>query len=243
MKGIVLAGGSGSRLSPLTDVLSKQMLPIYDKPMIFYPIQTLYDSGIREILIISNPEYIGIFESLLSISYFEGLEFKFAVQQRPEGIPQALSIGREFIGDDNIALILGDNVFLNHDFREIIFEKDNLKSAKIFGLKVNDPHRFGVAEVDENGGLVNIHEKPSEPISDIAVVGLYLYPNDAIEKVKYLKRSDRGEFEITDLNMEFLKENRLDLAILPEHTQWVDTGTFDSLLDAGNLVRDTKNRM
>lgn len=238
MKGIILAGGAGSRLHPLTSVVSKQMLPIYNKPLIFYPIETLYSAGIRSILIITTPEHEEMFKQLLGHHDWDGLSFEFAIQLKPEGIPQAFTIGEEFIGDGNVVLILGDNLFISKTIGGSIQEALLVKDATIFGFPVVDPERFGVAEIDQEGRVISIEEKPEVPKSNIAVVGLYVYPNDVVSKSKELKPSKRGELEITDLNNLYVEEGRLCLKQIEDGSKWIDTGTFDSLLDAGILVRD-----
>lgn len=238
MKGIILAGGAGSRLHPLTSVMSKQMLPIYNKPLIFYPIETLYSAGIRSILIITTPEHEVLFKQLLDRHDWDGLSFEFAIQPKPEGIPQAFAIGEEFIGDGNVVLILGDNLFISKTIGGSIREALLVEDATIFGFPVLDPERFGVAEIDLEGKVISIEEKPEVPKSNIAVVGLYVYPNDVVSKSKELKPSRRGELEITDLNNLYIEEGRLCLQQIEDGSKWIDTGTFDSLLDAGILVRD-----
>ncbi len=238
MKGIILAGGAGSRLYPLTAIMSKQMLPIYDKPLIFYPIETLYSAGIRSIMIITTPEHEELFKLLLAKNEWEGLSFEFAVQLKPEGIPQAFTIGEEFIGDGNVVLILGDNLFISDSIGDSIQEALLDGDATIFGFPVTDPERFGVAEIDHEGRVLSIEEKPVKPKSNIAVVGLYVYPNDVVVKSKELRPSKRGELEITDLNNLYVEEGRLCLKQIEDDSKWIDTGTFDSLLDAGILVRE-----
>lgn len=238
MKGIILAGGAGSRLHPLTSIMSKQMLPIYNKPLIFYPIETLYSAGIRSILIITTPEHEVLFKQLLDRHDWDGLSFEFAIQLKPEGIPQAFTIGEEFIGDGNVVLILGDNLFISDSIGGSIQQALISEDATIFGFPVMDPERFGVAEIDREGKVISIEEKPEVPRSNIAVVGLYVYPNDVVMKSKELKPSKRGELEITDLNNLYVEEGRLSLKQIEDDSKWIDTGTFDSLLDAGILVRD-----
>lgn len=242
MKGIVLAGGSGSRLGPLTKTTSKQLLPIYDKPMIFYPLQTLYDAGIREILLISTPEHIHLYRRLLEIHNWSGMNLHYLVQERPEGLPQAFIIGENFIGTDDVTLILGDNIFIGDQVSEEISLMKSVKGAKIFGKRVLDPERFGVAEINNDHNVISLEEKPKEPKSDIAVVGLYVYDNTVVNKAKSLLPSERGELEITDLNLSYLKEGNLDLVLIGNNCDWLDTGTFDSLLDASNLVRSRKRQ-
>lgn len=238
MKGIILAGGAGSRLYPLTAIMSKQMLPIYNKPLIFYPIETLYSAGIRSILIITTPEHEEFFKILLAGHDWKGLSFEFAVQLKPEGIPQAFTIGEEFIDGGNVVLILGDNLFISDSIGNSIQQALLSEDATIFGFPVVDPERFGVAEIDQEGKVLSIEEKPLEPKSNVAVVGLYVYPNDVVVKAKGLRPSKRGEMEITDLNNLYVEEDRLSLKEIKDGSKWIDTGTFDSLLDAGILIRD-----
>lgn len=232
MKGIVLAGGSGSRLSPLTKVTSKQLLPIYNKPMIFYPIETLLNAGIKDILIIVAPDHAGDFLKLLGSGNAYGCKFTYEIQDKPEGLAQAFHIGKNFIGKDKVTLILGDNIF-EDDFTEAI--KSFESGGRVFAKEVNDPERFGVVEFDQNQRAVSIEEKPEYPKSSFAVTGLYIYDNSVIEKVKSLQPSARGEYEITDLNNLYLSEGKLDVAFV--QNRWFDTGTFESLFEAITAVR------
>ncbi len=233
MKGIILAGGSGTRLRPLTKITSKQLLPIYDKPMIFYPLETLMKAGIKDILMIVAPSNAGDFLKLLGSGKEFGCKFTYEIQDKPEGLAQAFVIGKNFIGDDDVTLILGDNLF-EDDFTQAIqsFEK----GGRIFAKKVTDPERFGVVEFDENNKAISIEEKPDNPKSEYAVTGLYIYDNTVIEKVTQIKPSARGELEITDLNNVYLKEGSLDVAFVKN--RWFDTGTFESMFEATLFARD-----
>lgn len=232
MKGIVLAGGSGSRLSPLTKVTSKQLLPIYNKPMIFYPIETLLDAGIKDILIIVAPDHAGDFLKLLGSGRDYGCKFTYEIQDKPEGLAQAFHIGKNFIGKDKVTLILGDNLF-EDNFTEAI--KSFESGGRVFAKEVNDPERFGVVEFDQNQRAISIEEKPEHPKSKYAVTGLYIYDNTVVEKVRTLQPSARGEYEITDLNNLYLQEGNLDVAFVKN--RWFDTGTFESLFEAITAVR------
>ena len=229
MKGIILAGGSGTRLYPLTKVTSKQLLPVYDKPMIFYPISTLMLAGIRDILIISTPHDLPNFERLLGDGSSMGVHFSYKVQERPDGLAQAFVLGKEFIGDDTACLVLGDNIFYGNHFgrmlREAVRNAENNHRATVFGKYVNDPERFGIAEFDDDGKVISLEEKPVHPKSNYAVVGLYFYDNRVVEYASTLKPSARGEYEITDLNRIFLENGDLDLQVLGRGFSWVDTGT------------------
>lgn len=238
MKGIVLAGGAGTRLEPLTKITSKQLLPIYDKPMIYYPIQTLFNSGIREILLISTPNHLPLYRELLQNHDWDGLQIDFEVQPSPGGIPQAFIIGERHIGGSDVVLILGDNIFIGSGAEDAISSISDVNGAEIFGKKVADPERFGVAEIDNKMNIVSIEEKPDSPKSDIAVVGLYVYDNSVVEKAKDLIPSSRGELEISDLNNTYLEERRLKIRLIDDETKWLDTGTFDSLLDAAIIIRN-----
>lgn len=232
MKGIILAGGAGTRLNPLTKVTSKQLLPIYNKPMIFYPLQTLIDAGITEILIIIAPDHAGDFLKLLGSGKDFGCKFSYEIQDKPEGLAQAFLIGENFIGDDDVTLVLGDNLF-DDDFSEAI--KTFKSGARVFAKEVKDPERFGVVTFDENRKVLSIIEKPKEPQSNYAVTGLYVYDNTVVAKAKALKPSARGEIEITDLNNSYLEEGTLDVAFVPG--AWLDTGTFESLYEAAVYAR------
>lgn len=245
MKGIILAGGSGTRLYPLTRVTSKQLLPVYDKPMIFYPISTLMLAGIRDILIISTPHDLPNFEQLLGDGSAMGVHFSYKVQEVPNGLAQAFVLGEEFIGDDNVALVLGDNIFYGNHFgrmlRAAVKNADENKRATVFGKYVDDPERFGIAEFDADGHVISLEEKPAHPKSNYAVVGLYFYDNRVVEYAKSLKPSARGEYEITDLNKVYLEHNELDLEVLGRGFSWVDTGTVESMAEATNYVRSIEH--
>lgn len=243
MKGLILAGGSGTRLYPLTQSISKQIIPVYDKPMIYYPLSVLMLAGIREILIISTPEDIHLYEKLLGDGNQLGLEISYEVQPSPDGLAQAFIIGEKFIGDDTACLVLGDNIFYGHGFGKELLETAKLKDgAVVFGYYVTDPERYGVVDFDESGKVLSIEEKPKQPKSNYAVTGLYFYSNDVVEKAKNLKPSARGELEITDLNKLYLEEDRLQVKLLGRGNAWLDTGTHKSLLQASNYIATLEER-
>lgn len=245
MKGIILAGGAGTRLYPLTRVTSKQLLPIYDKPMIYYPLSTLMLAGIRDILIISTPADTPRFEELLGDGSHFGIHLSYAVQPSPDGLAQAFIIGEEFIGDDACAMILGDNIFYGGYFRRNLYEavKNAEKgNATIFGYFVKDPERFGIVEFDKNHKVISVEEKPEKPKSNYCITGLYFYPRGVAERAKKVKPSDRGELEITDLNRLYLEDGALKAQILGRGFAWIDTGTMDSLIEAGSFIQTIQNR-
>ena len=243
MKGIILAGGSGTRLYPITQSISKQIIPVYDKPMIYYPLSVLMLAGIREILIISTPKDISLYEDLLHNGSQLGLSISYAIQPSPDGLAQAFIIGEKFIGNDNVCLVLGDNIFYGYSFGKILLETAKLKDgAIVFGYYVKDPERYGVVEFDNNRNVLSLEEKPKEPKSNYAVTGLYFYSNDVISKAKSLKPSARGEYEITDLNQLYLNENRLKVKLLGRGMAWLDTGTHESLLQASNFIYTIEQR-
>jgi len=237
MKGIILAGGSGTRLYPITSVISKQMLPVYDKPMIYYPLSVLMLAGIRDILVISTPRDLPGFQNLLGDGSPLGLKFSYMEQPSPGGLAQAFILGEEFIGKDPVCMILGDNIFYGHGFGETLLDTAKLKEgACVFGYYVTDPERYGVVEFDKNHKVISIEEKPSKPKSNYAVTGLYFYDNSVVSKAKMLKPSARGELEITDLNRLYLNEGRLEVKLMGRGMAWLDTGTFESLLQAANFI-------
>ena len=246
MKGIILAGGSGTRLYPITKGVSKQLVPIYDKPMIYYPLSVLMLAGIKEVLIITTPQDQPSFINLLGDGKDLGMRFEYVVQPSPDGLAQAFILGEEFLAGDDACLVLGDNIFYGHGLTELLAKSiKNIKDenkATVFGYYVSDPQRYGVAEFNENGDVISLEEKPKEPKSNYAVVGLYFYPNDVVKKAKDVKPSDRGELEITTLNQDYLNENRLKVELMGRGYAWLDTGTHESLLEASSFIQTIENR-
>ncbi|MDD5373390.1 MAG: glucose-1-phosphate thymidylyltransferase RfbA [Sulfurimonas sp.] len=246
MKGIILAGGSGTRLYPITKGVSKQLVPVYDKPMIYYPLSVLMLCGIKEVLIISTPTDLPRFKELLGDGNDIGMNFSYIEQPSPDGLAQAFILGEQFIGDDDVCLVLGDNIFYGHGLTTLL--SSSVKNAKennnatVFGYYVKDPQRYGVASFDENGDVTSIEEKPKHPKSNYAVVGLYFYPNDVVKKAKNVKPSDRGELEITSINQDYLNEKRLKVELMGRGYAWLDTGTHESLLEASQFIQTIENR-
>lgn len=242
MKGIILAGGSGTRLHPLTLSVSKQLMPIYDKPMIYYPLSTLMYAGIQEILIISTPKDLPLFKDLLGDGSKYGCSFSYAIQEEPKGLADAFIVGSQFIGNDKVALILGDNIFYGTGLTKLLQSNNDPDGGIIYAYRVTDPERYGVVEFDDRGKVISIAEKPSEPKSNFAIPGIYFYDNEVVEIAKNIKPSARGELEITDINKEYLKRDKLSVSILDRGTAWLDTGTFQSLMQAAQFVEVLEER-
>ncbi|HJG65688.1 glucose-1-phosphate thymidylyltransferase RfbA [Ligilactobacillus salivarius] len=243
MKGIILAGGSGTRLYPITKGISKQLIPVYDKPMIYYPLSTLMLAGIKDILIISTPEYTPLFKQLLGDGSEWGISLTYKVQEKPNGLAEAFILGADFIGDDSVCLILGDNIYYGSGLSKLVQEAaEKTDGATVFGYHVNDPERFGVVDFDSNMKALSIEEKPENPKSNYAVTGLYFYDNTVVEKAKNLKPSDRGELEITDINKLYLDEGKLDVKLMGRGYAWLDTGTHDSMMEAASFIATIQKR-
>jgi glucose-1-phosphate thymidylyltransferase len=239
MKGIILAGGKGTRLYPLTKVICKQLLPIYSKPMIYYPLSLLMLAGIKEVLIITNPEEDKLFFKLLGDGSQYGIHIQYKIQENPNGLPEAFILGEEFIGDDSVCLVLGDNILFGHELSDIL---KNMKPNTIFAYQVNDPERYGVVEFDKNYNVISIEEKPLQPKSNYAIIGLYVFDNTVSNVARQLNKSDRGETEITDIMKHYLEKKNLNVELMGRGFAWLDTGTFDSLIDAGNFIKIIEER-